>query len=92
MVERKEILSRFRTDRSRIMNGSSDIYSSCKCGAKFHKFIRPENKDTDEALAAKKSHKSKRSLETKRSRFSVDSIQPNVKKKDWSARKRTSLL
>ena len=91
MVERKEILSRFRTDRSKVINDNSDIYSSCKCGAKFHKFIRPKNEDTDEALAAEKSHKSKRSSKIKRSRFSVDSIQPNVKKKDWSARKRTSL-
>ena len=56
MVERKKILSQFRTNRSKIMNDNSNIYSSCKCGAKFHKFIRPDTENTDEALAAEKSH------------------------------------
>ena len=91
MVERKEILSRFRTNRSKIMNDNSDIYSACKCGGKFHQFIRSDTKNTDEAPDAGKSHKSKRKSRIKRSRFSFDSIKQNVKKKDWSARKRTSL-
>ena len=34
MVERKNILSRFRSDKSKIINDNSDIYSSCKCGSK----------------------------------------------------------
>jgi hypothetical protein len=35
MTERKEILHRFCTDKSKIMNDNSDIYSSCKCKGRF---------------------------------------------------------
>ena len=91
MVERKEILPRFRTDRRKIVSDNSDIYNPCKCGAKFHKFIRPETKNFHEVLAEEKSQKSKWSSKIKRSRFSVDSIQPNLTKKAWSARQCTCL-
>ena len=91
VVERKETLSRFRTNRSKTTNCNSHIYGSCKCGAEFHQFILPDTKDTDEAPDAEKSHKSKRKSKIKRSRFSFDSIKQNVKEKDRSARKRTSL-
>jgi hypothetical protein len=40
MTERKEILHRFCTDKSKIMNDNSDIYSSCKCKGIFHRFGR----------------------------------------------------
>ena len=40
MVERKEILHRFRNEKSKIMNDNSDIYASCTCGTRFHKFGR----------------------------------------------------
>ena len=38
MMERKEILHRLREDKSKVINDNSDIYSSCKCGSRFHKF------------------------------------------------------
>ena len=60
MVERKEILAQFRTNRKQIMNNNSDTYSSYKCGTKFHQFIRPNTEYTDEALAAKKSNNTER--------------------------------
>ena len=56
MVERKEILSCFRSDKSKIINDNSDNYSSCKCGRKFHKFDRTittegiEREEVDDAL------------------------------------------
>jgi len=40
MVERNEILSRFRNNKSSTMNDNSDIFSSCKCMSSFHKFSR----------------------------------------------------
>ena len=52
MMERKEILSRFRIDGSKIMNDNSDIYSSCKYGAQFYQFVQPNTENTDEALDA----------------------------------------
>ena len=45
MVERKEILKRFQTERNMTINDNSDIYSSCKCGGSFHKFSRIVNND-----------------------------------------------
>ena len=38
MVERKEILHRLKESKSKVINDNSDIYSSCKCGSRFHKF------------------------------------------------------
>ena len=69
------------------MNDNSDIYSSCKCGAKFDSFIRPNTEYTDEALATEKNHSTKRKSKAKRSRFSFDSIKQNMKEKDRRARK-----
>ena len=40
MVERKEILHRKREDKNKIINDNSDIFSSCKCKCRFHKFGR----------------------------------------------------
>ena len=67
MVERKEILSRFRSDKSKIINDNSDIYSSCKCGSKFHKFVRTIPTTLKKRLTQKKSP-SKNSPKKKSSR------------------------
>ena len=40
MVERNELLSRFRNNKRDVINDNSDIFSSCKCMSNFHKFIR----------------------------------------------------
>ena len=40
MVERKEILHRLKTNKHLVINDNSDIYSSCKCGSRCHKFNR----------------------------------------------------
>ena len=39
-MERKEILHRLKTNKHLVINDNSDIYSSCKCGFRFHKFNR----------------------------------------------------
>ena len=39
MVKRKEILHRLKNVKSKVINDNSDIYSSCKCGLRFHKFV-----------------------------------------------------
>ena len=69
MTERKEILSRFRTDRSKVMNENSDIYSSCKCGGRFHKFVRSITTTLTTRMTQKKS-KSSRKKSKKKSRRS----------------------
>jgi hypothetical protein len=38
MVERKEILRWFRINKTKVINDNLDIYSSCKCKRRFHKF------------------------------------------------------
>ena len=40
MMERKEILKHFQEDKSSVINDNSDIFSSCKCRSRFHKFFR----------------------------------------------------
>ena len=67
MVARKEILSRFRSDKSKSINDNSDIYSSCKCGSKFNKFARTITTTLKMCLTQKKSP-SNRSSKTKCSR------------------------
>jgi len=67
MVERKEILSRFRSDKSKIINDNSDIYSSYKCGSKSHKFARTITTTLKTRLTQKESP-SNSSSKTKRSR------------------------
>ena len=66
MTERKEILSRFRTDRSKNMNDNSDIYSSCKCDGRFHKFVQPITTTLMTCMTQKKS-KSSRKKRTEKS-------------------------
>ena len=74
MVERKEILHRFRTDRKKIINDNSDIYSSCKCGTRFHKFARNLKIETLRTRRAQKKVTSTRNSKQKRrtTRFSFD--------------------
>ena len=61
MVERKEILSRFRADKNMIINDNSDIYSSCKCGSKFHRFSRTITTSLKTRMTQKKSKSTKKS-------------------------------
>ena len=70
MVERKEILSRFRSDKSKIINDNSDIHSSCKCGRRFHMFARTITTTLKTRLTQKKSP-SKKSPKKERSRRST---------------------
>ena len=55
MKERREILKRYQIERKLLINDNSDIFSSCKCGAKFHKFIREVN--LQEALRTRSTQK-----------------------------------
>jgi len=53
MNEKKIILSRFRHDRSNIINDRSELYGSCKCTTKFHKL----NNCNDPTLRTRKTQK-----------------------------------
>ena len=55
MKERRETLKRYQDGRKQLINDNSDIFSSCKCGAKFHKFIREVN--LQEALRTRSTQK-----------------------------------
>ena len=46
MIERREILHRFKTDRKKVINDNSEIFGACKCWGRFHKFTRRQNKNT----------------------------------------------
>ena len=39
MIERLEILHQIKENKALVINNNSDIFSSCKCGARFHKFF-----------------------------------------------------
>ncbi len=43
MVECKEILKQMNDNKTEVINNNSNIFSSCKCGTKFHKFFRTVN-------------------------------------------------
>ncbi len=75
MMERKEILHRFRTDRYKIINDNSDIFSSCKCGSAFHKFFRTiTTKTTLRTRSPQKKVTSTRQSKPTRRRFSFFNI------------------
>jgi hypothetical protein len=76
MTKRKEILHRFRTDKSKIMNDNSDIYSSCKCKGRFHKFGRYLHIDTLRTRTPQKKVSSTRASKPKRNRFSFNLSSP----------------
>lgn len=71
MVERKQILSRFKSNKTKIMNDNSDIFSSCKCGCRFHKFARNIDPTLMMHLPQKKANSTKYSKQ-KRKRFSFN--------------------
>ena len=77
MTERKEILCRFPTgDKSKIMNDNSDIYSSCKCKGRFHRFGRKLHIETLRTRSPQKKVNSTRSSKPRRARFSFNLSSP----------------
>ena len=78
MVERTEILHRFRTDKSKIMNDNSDIFASCKCNSRFHKFARVENTTLRTRMTQKKVTSTRQSKQ-RRSRFSFNLNSPSLR-------------
>ena len=75
MVERLEILKRFQNSRRTLINDNSDIFSSWKCRAKFHKFTSKvtiealKTRTTQNKIKAKRMSKQRRKKEKKRSRI-----------------------
>ena len=56
MVERKAICSLWRSNKSKIINNKSEIFGSCKCKTRFHKFTKVQpTSGTEEAFIAEKS-------------------------------------
>ena len=88
MVERNEILSRFRDNKSSIMNDNSDIFSSCKCMSSFHKFSRTIEPTLTTRLTQKKVP-STRNSKSKRRRSSI--LRRNTHRRS-SASPKTPLL
>jgi hypothetical protein len=78
MTERKEILHRFCTDKSKIMNDNSDIYSSCKCKGRFHRFGRKLHIETPRTRSPQKKVNSTRSSKPRRARFSFNLSSPEA--------------
>ena len=78
MTERKEILHRFRSDKSKVMNDNSDIYSSCKCKGRFHKFGRNLHIETLRTRTPQKKVNSTRASKPKRNRFSFNLLSPRL--------------
>ena len=60
MIERKEIMHRMKENRSKVINDNSDIFSSCKCGSRFHKFCRKIEPTLRTRMAQKKVKNSSR--------------------------------
>ena len=63
------------TNKSKVIKDNSDIFSSCKCGTKFHKFLRKVTMTlmaylTQKEVTAGRSSKTKR----KNKRFSFDTL------------------
>ena len=73
MVERKEILHRKREDKNKIINDNSDIFSSCKCKCRFHKFGRYLHVETLRTRLPQKKVNSTRHSKQQRKRFSFSS-------------------
>jgi hypothetical protein len=68
MVERTEILSRMRTNRSKVINDNSDIYASCKCRSRLHKFNRMLEPTLRRRLTPKKVSSNRRSKQKRNRR------------------------
>ena len=73
MIERKEIMHRMKENRSKVINDNSDIFSSCKCGSRFHKFCRKIEPTLRTRMAQKKVKNSSR-----KSRLNRVSLNLNV--------------
>ncbi len=69
MVERIEILDRFKHNKHKTINDNSDIFSSCKCFSRFHKFTRKVTPALMTRMTQKKVSSTRHSKQ-KRSRFS----------------------
>ena len=54
MVERKEILSRMKTETHKLINDNSDIFARCSCKCRFHKFFRNDSMTLRTRLTQKK--------------------------------------
>lgn len=48
MMERKEIAKKWRTDKKSLINDRSEIFGSCKCRTRFHRFTFGKYAGTDE--------------------------------------------
>eukprot|EP00956_Cyclotella_meneghiniana_P019390 scaffold33193_cov70-Cyclotella_meneghiniana.AAC.7 len=72
MVERKEICHRLQENKQSIINDNSDIFSSCKCRAKFHKFGRNLHIETLRTRITQEKVNSTRHSKAKRTRFFPD--------------------
>ena len=88
MVERNEILSCFRDNKSSIMTDNSVIFSSCKCMSSFHKFSRTIEPTLTTRLTQKKVP-STRNSKSKRRRSSI--LRRNTHRRS-SASPKTPLL
>ena len=63
-----------QSDKSKIINDNSDIYSSCKCKSRFHKFNRILEPETLRKRMTQKKVTSTRHSKQTRKRFSFDLI------------------
>jgi hypothetical protein len=70
MMERREILHRFWSDKSKIMNHNSEIFGTCKCNPRFHQFYRKLTVETLKTRMMQKKVTSTRHSKQKRSRKS----------------------
>ena len=60
MEERKTILAAMEAENTKVINDNSDIFSSCKCGSKFHKFFQNVTTILRTRLKQKKVNSSRR--------------------------------
>ena len=84
MVERTEILGRMRTNRSKVINDNSDIYASCKCRSRLHKFNRMleptlRRRLTPKKVSSNRRSKQKRNRRKKSINISIDASPVEVR-------------
>ena len=78
MVERKTILQKIQDDKSMVINDNSDIFSSCKCGSRFHKFSRNVTTTLRTRLTQKKVPSSRSRYKSNRKRTSSSPKSPTL--------------
>ena len=71
-------LARFRTNRSKIINENSDIFSSCKCNSRVHKFSYTVTPALKKNLTQKKSNSTRHSKQKRKKRFSFKLTSPRT--------------